>query len=87
MFTPQSFNTTLRTVLRQLGIPETLVNFHSSHDFRRGCAKDILKAEGPAAMMTHCGWKHRGSALHYVSQDEIDESILANLLADASDEE
>ena len=41
MFTPQSFNTTLRSVLRQLGLPESAVNFHSSHDttFAEGARK------------------------------------------------
>jgi hypothetical protein len=87
LFTPQSFNTTLRAVLRQLHVPPSVAELHASHDFRRGCAKDVLRCDGPAAMMSHCGWKHKSSAMHYVSQDEVDEAVLANIMADISDDE
>ena len=86
-WTVQRFNDTLRQVLRTIGLPLNDVVRYSSHDFRRGCAKDILQQAGPLAMMGHCGWAAHRSALHYVSRDEVDQSIVATMMADNSDED
>ena len=82
-----TFNVKLREILVQIGIPSTEASRYSSHDFRRGCAKDILSEAGPAAMMGHCGWKSKTSAFHYVSRDEVDEAIVAAFMVDASDDD
>lgn len=60
---------------------------YCSHDFRKGCAKDLFQHAGPAAMMGHCGWSSLQSALHYVSKDEIDLSVVAAMMLDESDED
>ena len=77
----------LRKVLCELRIPHNVAAKYCSHDFRRGCAKDILQQSGPGPMMEHCGWKTSSAAMHYVTRDEIDQSVLAFVLADASDED
>ena len=82
-----SFNNMLRRVLTALNPSSQTVQKHCSHDFRRGCAKDMLAHAGPAAMMAHCGWKDKQSALHYVSQDEMHEQIIANMLSELSDDD
>ena len=43
------FNQTLRRVLIELGIPRDQTLQYCSHDFRRGCAKDLLQHAGPVA--------------------------------------
>ena len=80
-----TFNCCLREVLSKLGVPQP--HAYSSHDFRRGCARDILQTAGPAAMLKNSGWKTMSSALHYVSQDDVDRSIVASALIDNSDED
>ena len=86
-WTCNSFNQRLREVLVAVGIQPTQAGNYTSHDFRRGCAKDILAQTGLQAMMSHCGWKSLGAAHHYVSKDEVDEAMLATLLAEGSDED
>ena len=86
-WTTDRFNKTLREALAQVGVPPNVCRKHSSHDFRRGCAKDLLQHAGPAAMMGHCGWSSHRSALFYVSRDEVDQSIMASVLAEASDDD
>ena len=82
-----SFNECLRNVLCQLGLPVQTARMYCSHDFRRGCAKDMLHFAGPAAMLQHCGWRSSTAALHYVTRDEVHASVLASVIAEASDED
>ena len=87
VWTCQTFNDTLRRVLCSVGVAGPIAKHHCSHDFRRGCAKDMLVSDGPVAMMSHCGWKHRQTAYHYATKDEFDETIVANMLSEVSDED
>ena len=84
--TAASFNDRLRKALSTIGVTSGLCQY-SSHSFRHGCAKDILQHAGPAAMMKHCGWASASSAFHYVSRDEVDQSIVASMLADNSEDD
>ena len=86
-WTLQRFNEYLRGTLRSLGVSPVESSQYCSHDFRRGCAKDLLEHAGPAAMMGHCGWSAQRSALHYVSRDEVDQAIVASMVQDVSDED
>ena len=86
-WSPSAFNATLREIPCKIGFSPNCAQKFSSHDFGRGCLKDILAEAGPAAMMSHCSWSFQRSAFHYVTRDEIDESIVSSLLADHSEED
>ena len=74
----------LRAALRSLDVPEA--DKYSSHAFRRGGAQDTLSKEGLAAMLYAGGWSSESkAALAYATIDNVEQRLMGEVLACASD--
>ena len=80
------FNEQLRAALKIPEVPDA--EHFSSHAFRRGGAQDTLAHEGLAAMLHAGGWSSGSrAALAYTSIDDVEQRLMGEVLACASDSE
>ena len=80
------FNEQLRVALKHLEVADA--DSFSSHAFRRGGAQDTLAHEGLAAMLHAGGWSSESrAALAYTTIDDIEQRLMGEVLACASDSE
>ena len=86
MFSPANALATLRTWLQELGVPDA--GNYRIHDFRRGHARDLVRAGATLFEILTAGEWRSASFLAYLDKVELEcEATLEAHLNESSDEE